>query len=177
MADLNVSGNSVEFFLPTTVAPRYHPLGASDAVRVGSLSGDAQQGLSVSVQVDMASAVVGVTSPTHPITITTPTAATALTRCTVALAAGHTHLEKDLVLLVETATPHAPRMLWQRSAQGTQAAMVTLVPQLALGESKSECVFVVDRSGSMGDKIKDARDALQVCKCLYVQVCVCWMTT
>jgi hypothetical protein len=169
VADLRVLGAAVEFVLPTAVAPRYAPARERDTVGTGALT-QAQLGLRVTLHLDMASAIVGVRSATHAVRTTpghTPE------QSTVELAAEVTFLDKDLVMLIETATPHAPRLLVQTSPQGRTAAMLSIVPQLALEQVRCEFVFVVDLSGSMDDKIADTRNAMQVRVCVCVCVCVC----
>ena len=149
------------FFLPTAVAPRYHPWHETDAVGTGALAG-MRAGVTISIAAHMASAITTVTCATHDVT-STPSA-TDPCAATVTLAHQETHLAKDLVVLVATATPHQPRMVVEHNAAtGQHTAMLTLVPAFALAQVKCEFVFIVDRSGSMaGSKIAQARDALQV---------------
>jgi uncharacterized protein YegL len=101
-----------------------------------------------------------VTSPTHKIAVQhVPGESTAL----IALAAGHTQLDKDFVLLVSMAEPHAPRLMIEESAQHGPVAVVTLAPAFELENIPSEILFLVDRSGSMsGSKMEQVRQAMQL---------------
>ncbi len=71
-------------------------------------------------------------------------------------------LDRDLVVLVESSSPHDPVMFleWDEVAK-TSAAMVSLIPSFRLKEQKCEIIFLVDRSGSMGGTaIQEAKQAL-----------------
>ncbi len=71
-------------------------------------------------------------------------------------------LDRDLVVLVESSSPHDPVMFleWDETAK-TSATMLSLVPSFSLREQKCEIIFLVDRSGSMsGQGIIQAKQAL-----------------
>ena len=79
------------------------------------------------------------------------------------LAAGTMQLDKDLVVLVATVSPHEPRVCVEIGEDGSTATMITLAPHIELDDQRCELVFVVDRSGSMsGSKIEQARNAMEV---------------
>ena len=164
MCDLKVDGDAVQFFLPVAVAPRYTPFFSPDllgGMRAGHSGLAGREGLSVALRMRMGSAITGVTSVTHGLQFG---AAGGDGRAgMVALAGQHTHLDKDLVILVAIAAPHAPRLAVERGPHGV-VAMLTLVPSIALGTTpRCELVFVVDRSGSMGgSKMDHCRAAMQV---------------
>ena len=159
VTELKVEGGDVVFFLPTAVAPRYNPASEKDLLlQTGSLA-EGSRGLSVTARMHMASAITSVRSETHAIKFTSDGSVDG----TVTFAQPYTHLEKDLVLLVATALPHAPRLCVETGADGSRAVMLTLVPSFDVGTCKCEFIFLVDRSGSMGgEKIKQAGRAMQV---------------
>ncbi|KJE94062.1 von Willebrand domain-containing protein [Capsaspora owczarzaki ATCC 30864] len=167
---LKVEGDAVRFLLPTTVAPRYTPYrDTQEAVpSTGVIShfnywglGRAPYGLSLNVNCEMRSPITKASSPTHGIAVTQNSATPQ--RAQIALAAGLTALDRDLIVLVETQTPHEPRLCLETDpeANGSRAMMLTLVPHFELDDIKCEVIFVVDRSGSMGgSQILQARNAL-----------------
>jgi uncharacterized protein with von Willebrand factor type A (vWA) domain len=62
-------------------------------------------------------------------------------------------LDRDLIVLVSNSEPHRPTVFVERSNDDddpTLAAMVSLVPSFNLADQKTEMIFLVDRSGSMG---------------------------
>ena len=54
----------------------------------------------------------------------------------------------------------------QKDKDGNLAAMVALYPEIQLGEDEeiyTECIFLIDRSGSMsGSRINQVRDTMQI---------------
>ena len=159
MADLKIEGEDVRFFLPTFVAPRYHPHGAGGVVpATGPLR--LLDGLAIAVHCTMSQPITAVASPSHPVVVTqAPLAKTA----DAVLAAGTTQLDKDFVLLVRTAQPHEPRVCVEIAPDGSTATMVTLAPHIELDDERCELVFLVDRSGSMGgSKMEQARKAMSL---------------
>lgn len=171
VSELPYEGDALRFTLPTTVSPRYAP--AQDRQGVGRtpaealnppVAGEVPYGLSLRVSLDMPSAIRGVESPSHPLSV-----ALDGTRGTVALGTAETALDRDFVLVVRLAEPHAPFVRVERTAEGALVAMLAFAPRFgdedALPEApKGEFVFLVDRSGSMGgSSIAEARNALQLC--------------
>jgi von Willebrand factor A domain-containing protein 5 len=81
----------------------------------------------------------------------------------VILAEGVTHLDRDLVFRIQTENPHEPRVIVEMGDDGSVAALVTLAPQIELGETKCEIVFLIDQSGSMaGSKADQTKSAMNV---------------
>lgn len=172
VSELPAEGDGLRFVLPTTVSPRYAP--AEDRRGVGRTPDEALNpprafqvpyGLSLRVTLDMPSAIRGIESPSHPVSIDLDGA-----RGTVTLATRETALDRDFVLTVRLAEPHVPSVRVERAPDGTRVAMLSFVPRFGgadgalAGGAKGEVVFLVDRSGSMGGtSIAEARNALQLC--------------
>ncbi|MBK8596749.1 MAG: VWA domain-containing protein [Holophagales bacterium] len=172
VSELAAEGDALRFVLPTTVSPRYAP--AEDRRGVGRTPEEALNpprafqvpyGLSLRVSLDMPSAIRGVESPSHPVSIDLDGA-----RGTVTLATRETALDRDFVLTVRLAEARPANVLVERAPDGTRVAMLTFVPHFGgadgalAGSPKGEVVFLVDRSGSMeGTSIAEARNALQLC--------------
>ena len=172
VSELRAEGDGLRFTLPTTVSPRYAP--AEDRRGVGRTPEEALNppvafrvpyGLSLRVKLDMPSAIRGVESPSHPVSIDLDGS-----RGTVTLGTAETALDRDFVLVVRLAEAARPAVLVERAPDGTHVAMLTFAPRfgeegiVATDAAKGEIVFVVDRSGSMnGSSIEEARNALQLC--------------
>lgn len=172
VSELAAEGDALRFVLPTTVSPRYAP--AEDRRGVGRTPEEALNpprafqvpyGLSLRVSLDMPSAIRGVESPSHPVSIDLDGA-----RGTVTLATRETALDRDFVLTVRLAEARTANVLVERAPDGTRVAMLTFVPRFGgaegalAGSAKGEVVFLVDRSGSMeGTSIAEAKNALQLC--------------
>jgi Ca-activated chloride channel family protein len=166
VAELTVEGDALHFRLPTTVSPRYAP--AQDRQGVGQPPSEALNpplgwqvpyGLQLTVRLEMASAIRSVESPSHPLHVELDA-----TRATVTLGAREVALDRDFVLSVATAEPHAPRARLEMDAEGRRAVLVAFQPRFDAEAAPCEMVFVVDRSGSMnGTSIAEARNALQLC--------------
>eukprot|EP00294_Goniomonas_avonlea_P013028 CAMPEP_0114548258 /NCGR_PEP_ID=MMETSP0114-20121206/4886_1 /TAXON_ID=31324 /ORGANISM="Goniomonas sp, Strain m" /LENGTH=678 /DNA_ID=CAMNT_0001732837 /DNA_START=15 /DNA_END=2048 /DNA_ORIENTATION=- len=161
VTELKAEGDATRFLLPTTVAPRYTPAGVSGVPSGPSAVAGGNWGLKLSLEVEMRSPIVSVTSPSHDVvSVTGDSSATA----TVTLSEGRAILDKDLTILIHTADPHQPRVCVEEDGStGGRAAMLTLCPNIELDDARCEIVFVVDRSGSMaGSQIAQARSALQL---------------
>lgn len=166
--EMPAEGDDIRFTLPTTVSPRYAP--ETDRRGVGRSPAEALNppvafrvpyGLDLTVTLEMPSAIRGVESPTHPLSVELDGS-----HGTVRLGERITALDHDFVLKVKLEKPHAARAWVERDPRGA-AALLAFLPRL--GESASrrrpcEVVFLVDRSGSMGGtSIQEARNALQLC--------------
>tara|TARA_R110002050_G_C8706047_1_gene495212 strand:- start:204 stop:692 length:489 start_codon:yes stop_codon:yes gene_type:complete len=72
-------------------------------------------------------------------------------------------MDKDVIVNIEVSQPHEPRVCFEVNEKGSLAAMVTLFPKFQFQDVRTEIVFVIDRSGSMGgSRIQHARDAMQL---------------
>ncbi len=158
-------GDAVRFQIPTTVSPRYvspdraPEVGEPDAERVNPERWLAvPYGLELRVEVEAASEIRAVESPSHPLRTTIDGRA-----ATVELSRSEVALDRDFVLRVETAEPHRPAALAGREDDGTRVCQVTFYPDLDGEEAAagSEVLFLLDCSASMaGDSIDQARRAL-----------------
>ena len=171
--DAEVDG--LRFTIPTSIAPRY-----GDAPYGLSTTSDGQPiqealetgGMKISIQITMPSNVQSVQSPSHPISVhlgghvenvSDDSFNSKLAIAT--LSQTSTELGKDFILLVKCADLSSPRALLEThdAKPNSKALMVTVVPKFTLPPgSKPEIVFVVDRSGSMEDRIPALKSALAV---------------
>jgi len=184
--DIEVDG--VKLVIPTVIAPKY----GTGPITAGLVSGDRWQtcwgafsrniqdigsvegaGLSISVTATMSGMIRGVTSPSHPISVGLGSHSSSdaadfnpmRAHATLALASRSlTSLDKDFSLLISTNNIGDPRAFLapHPTLRDTSTLMVTIAPRFTLPSQGHEVIFVVDRSGSMVDKIATVRSALQL---------------
>jgi hypothetical protein len=168
--------DGVRFTIPTVIAPRYGQFAADQANLPKTstfASGKGGIRIMVDVAVDEGSVIRGLQSPSHPIAVSmgrtssTPeddseSFSNHLASATLTL--GSTELEKDFIIVVLAKGQDTPRAMLEQhpSIRGQRALMATLVPRFNLPPIHPEIVFVVDRSGSMGDKIDTLVAALKI---------------
>jgi Ca-activated chloride channel family protein len=165
VTELAFEGDAVRFVLPTTVSPRYAPI--EDQRGVGRPEAEAlnppldwsvSYGLEMEVTFAMSGAILGVESPSHPVSVRLDGMTAVVT-----LAERSTPLDRDVVVLVTAANAGQPRLLVECDDHGQHAAAVVFRPSFGTATAPSELVFVVDRSGSMdGTSIAEVRNALQL---------------
>ena len=152
------SDGAIRFLLPTSVAPRYTPAGATAVPSESATVTTAAALVDVQVDVEMPSPICTVFSETHRIrSDITGNAA----RVTLEAA----ELDRDFVFNVTIAAPHEPRVCVEEAPDDgeSRVAMLTLVPHFKLQDVLTEFVFVIDRSGSMGGaKITSAKSTLKL---------------
>ena len=184
--DIEVDG--VKLVIPTVIAPKYGTAPVSPGLDFGrrwrtswdTFSRNIQDignvqdaGLSLSITATMSGPIRGVTSPSHPISIGLGSHSSSddadfnpmKAHATLALTSTSlTSLDRDFSLLISTNNIGEPRAFLapHPTLKDTSTLMVTIVPRLALPSQGHEIIFVVDRSGSMEDKIGTVRDALQL---------------
>jgi len=165
---VTVDEGAVRFVLPTLVAPRYVPATAPpDARRLTPPMGDARYGLRLDLVFDLGEEVE-VESPSHAVI-----ASSSGGRTRVSFAQKDVALDRDVVVTAQPrktgATVQAlplASVVAHRSPEAAAFAL-TIVPDLGTTEarpSRTDVVFVLDRSGSMGGSSMDeARTALRLC--------------
>lgn len=177
---LRADEGAIRWALPTLVAPRYMPgipsgdrsgHGAADptdrvpdADRISPKIGDVEYGLTLDLALDVGAAV-DVTSPSHAIVVKQDGLHTRVT-----FAQRDVPLDRDVVIV---AAPRERELLsavvaHRLDANKPGAFAVTVVPDLEGAEARrdvrSDVVFVIDRSGSMGGVAMDeAKTALKLC--------------
>jgi len=151
----DTQSNAVRFTLPTAIAPRYGD--PADTGTSNITSTDA--GFEFSLEAKMTSQIVSVASPSHPVTITLPDPTSshlALSRVSVAL-------DKDVVVLIATKEWEEPRCVIEtHPTQATKCAMLNFLPKFNLPRVPTEVIFIIDRSGSMHNKVATLKRALQI---------------
>ncbi len=164
--DAKPDGGEIRLMIPTTISPRYNPVTADPAVRVEierttpPYAASVPYGLTVALEMEMASDIRSVSSESHPVEVTVTGS-----RATVRLAQRETAMDRDFVLKCRTAALHEASAL-AASDHGRDHVAVTLLPELEQDAEPAprRVVFLVDCSGSMqGDSIGEARRAVELC--------------
>ncbi|PGH02151.1 hypothetical protein AJ80_08913 [Polytolypa hystricis UAMH7299] len=167
--------DGVRFTIPTQIAPRYsntyvipnqihHNL--AETVNEGKID------ITIDVAGDKGSIIRGLQSSSHPIAITLGRTSVAAAdvfeahqaSATLTTRKGNVAFDNDFVLIVQVKEQEVPAALLETHATiaGQRAVMATLVPKFNIPNNKPEIVFIIDRSGSMQDKVKTLRSALKV---------------
>ena len=166
--ELPVEDTKTRLTIPTTIAPKYVPgRGQESSVVPRALKNilykkETPAPLSLTVRILMRTVISSVESPSHTIQYELQEGRG---KCEGrAKFAGDTAaLDRDIVILIGCQEPHQPKVLLEKGRDGTVAAMMTLVPSFQIKKQQSECVFLIDCSGSMGGQsMKLAREALSV---------------
>jgi Ca-activated chloride channel family protein len=164
-AELEQHGDSVRVMIPTTISPRYVPqdmLRTIDQAELASIQpptvlGEVPYGLSFELRYTAPQGVQSVNCPSHLMQVELQ-GDTAL----VTLMGETVQLDRDVVVNVKLAQPHAASAVVARDGDGCRAVMLNFFPDLKQElRSPAEFLFIVDRSGSMaGESIQQARNAL-----------------
>jgi hypothetical protein len=162
--DAQVGGT--RYMIPVSIAPRY-----------GSGSGepDAPEGvvmktaIKVDIIMEKGSHIRNIRSPSHPIQVdlgrTSDMPESTFEACYAAVTLReNVVIKEDFVVTVNADKQDLPFAFLEThpSLPNQQALMVSLVPKFSLPPDVSEIVFVVDRSGSMDNKIPTLRSALEL---------------
>lgn len=181
--------DGIRYTLPSTIAPRYGTSTPYDSTQLSLFGLPATlKGMRITVDVQMEKGLVirELESPSHRVKVSlgrvSSTPATSSTfepsqaSASVIPQQNNTSvvLEQDFVILIKADGLDTPCALLERhpTIPNQRALMATLVPKFNLRPASPEVVFVIDRSGSMGQKIPTLRFALQVfLKSLPVGIC------
>ena len=118
--------------------------------------------MTFNLKVVMKTKIVDVTSPSHAL-VTDMMKNSDKFEATAKFDGTNSDMDRDLVILIESAEPNEPKVTLEKSSDGSIAAMLTFVPSFDLRKQAAECIFLIDCSGSMGgDSIRIAREALGV---------------
>lgn len=174
--DTEVDG--IRFTIPTAIAPRYGETSSGARSTSGT---SVKNGLEMNIELDMPGPVASVQSPSHPLAVTIGSLNNLRKQdaefdnklAFATLTQSNTFLEKDFVLLVICNNSAAPNAMLETHTNANNevtsaALMLTFVPKFVippspgLKKTRKEIIFMVDRSGSMYDKIDPLRSALRV---------------
>ncbi|KAK2808681.1 hypothetical protein FQN50_004546 [Emmonsiellopsis sp. PD_5] len=171
----DAQADGVRFCIPSAICPRYASAGVNVAALKETLADVVRKGsirITVDVSVDKGSSIRGLQSPSHPIAISLGRTSVAaedvfeqhLASATLTMKEGDIFFDKDFVLIVNAKDQEIPAAFLEShpTIPNQRALMATLVPKFNLPNNSPEIVFVIDRSGSMGGKIKTLQDALRV---------------
>ena len=163
--------DGLRFTIPSKLAPRYGE-NSFDAAQVLNTLSLKASGISITVDVglDDNSAVTQIQSPSHPLTVIMGRTSSMKedifqsNNASASLALETTSLDKDFVFVLSSKEQGTPKAMLEThpTLAGRRAVMATLVPKFNLPNIVPEIVFVVDRSGSMGGKIKTLVEAMKV---------------
>jgi len=151
----DTQSNAVRFTLPTAIAPRYGDPANTGTSNVTST----ESGFEFFLEAKTTGQIVSVASPSHPITVTLldPTSSQ------VALSSVFPSLDKDVVVLIATKEWERPSCVIEtHPTLSTKCAMLNFLPKFNLPRVPTEVVFIIDRSGSMHNKVATLKRALQI---------------
>lgn len=171
----DAQADGVRYTLPNSIAPRYGHQAESRRWWGGPKTKPVEeQGISIVVDVLMEkpSVIRDVQSPSHPVrmslgrmssedtSVFEPSRASA----SLQLVKEDVLLERDFVIIVNADGQDTPHALLEEHSNipGQRALLTTLVPKFNLPSIRPEIIFVIDRSGSMGDKISTLQSSLRV---------------
>ena len=172
----DAQADGVRLTLPSVIAPRY---GAGPALTKSALPEEVARSvehgkidITVDVVMGKESKITTIQSPSHPLTVTLGrVSVNAEDVFEVNLAsAGYTgksgdiFFEKDFVVIVKATGQDTPFALLEThpTIPKQRTIVASLVPKFNIPSNTPEIVFVVDRSGSMYDKIDTLKSALRV---------------
>ena len=154
--ELPVENGQTKLTIPTTIMPRYKPKNDSsnlgrEKIRYNLRNKYRPADLSICIETFMNHKINGITCLTHELknTIKRKPSETGQFKAVITLKNGKTDvMDRDLVLMIDSDVGQ-PAVMIERNGDST-AAMLSLIPNIPLDEQKSELIFLVDRSASMG---------------------------
>ena len=154
----------VRFSLPTYVGLRYGALPPD--INALDISKKYAR-LTISADIQMASAIEEVVSPSHNVNVVMQDGDSTGSRCNVSLdPSTAAYLDKDFILSIKANDVDAPRGIAETLANKNSVALsLTLVPRFGVKPIETqEYIFVIDRSGSMeqDNKMEYAKNALLI---------------
>ena len=162
----------IRLTIPTTIAPKYvtdrqHSSNIVPKVLKNILYKETTPApLTLNLKIFMKTKIVNVTSPSHKIIVEKQNPyvdGVDLFEATAKFDGVTADMDRDLVVLIESAEPNEPKIVMEKGKDGSIVAMLSFVPSFALRKQEAEFIFLVDCSGSMrGDSIRVAREALEV---------------
>lgn len=171
----DAQADGVRYTLPNSIAPRYgaqRPGSIKSFFKQGSKAQDQDLSIVVDVLKEKPSVIREIQSPSHPLKVslgrTSSNDASVFephqASASLHLTKGKGYLERDFVMVVNADGQDIPHALLEEhpTISGQRALMATLVPKFNLPSIQPEMVFVIDRSGSMCDKIPTLQSALRV---------------
>lgn len=164
----DVQTDGIRYTVPITIAPRYGT--RNDDQRPSVPEGiTVKTAIKVDVVTESDSNIRNIRSPTHPIEVsigrisTMPETTSKSCYASVKLQE-NVVIQEDFVLTVTSSQQDLPSAFLETHPvlPNQRALIVSLIPKFGLPQSASEIIFVIDRSGSMVDKIRTLRLALEV---------------
>jgi hypothetical protein len=153
--------NGTRFTIPSFIAPRYGT--TPNSLYTSTISAVTEDAIHVVVdfQSPEGCPIQQIQSPSHPINVSVgrttdmPITAYMPNRGSATLSLNTTTLDKDFIIIASIKDADMPKSLLEThtTIPNQRALMATLVPRFNIAPTYGEIVFVVDRSGSMDDKM------------------------
>eukprot|EP00093_Oithona_nana_P012859 12859.XXX_910098_907486_1 [CDS] Oithona nana genome sequencing. len=168
--ELPVEDKYMRLSVPTTIAPRYIPPtdnseAAQEIAKLTYNSNGAKTPLIINIETFMKSKIKKITSPSHDLKTEMKNQEQGQFHAISTLNDFTDVMDRDLVVLIDGEDQGTP-VVFVEEMEDSVAAMVSLIPSFKLDEQKTELIFLVDRSGSMGwneqSSIEQAKKALQL---------------
>ncbi|KAJ5202024.1 von Willebrand factor type A [Penicillium cinerascens] len=158
--------DGIRYTIPVTIAPRYGNGSGKSDVPKGVL---VKTAIKVDVVMEKGSKIRNIRSPSHPIQVDLGRASdmpeSTFESCYASVKLReNVVIDEDFVLTVNADKHDLPFAFLEThpTLPNQQALMLSLVPKFSLPPDASEIIFVIDRSGSMVDKIPTLLSALKL---------------
>jgi len=166
-----IDSSTLRFVLPTDIAPRYEPYENSEESIPTAARDLMSSGVNIKMDVTMGQAIDSIESPTHEISVKKNNDNSPEGNKAQVVVSDEDPQKRDLVVYLKTQESNnsndEPVIFIESSTEyNSTAVMLSYVPKipdslLDHADVKSEFVFVIDRSGSMGgSKMKQTRLAM-----------------